>query len=116
MEDGRRARVTILFQQKRFAEAEKIIKDLLANNANDISLLSLFAEVNLQQDKTDIAKQIIDNAIGLSPDSPRLHYIKARVAVLQGNYDEAERNLEQTVKLDSYSADYFAMYAHVKLT
>lgn len=115
MEDGRRARITILFQQKRYAEAEKVIKDLLASNATDVYLLSLLAEANLQQDKTDIAQRTIDNAIGLAPDSARLHYIKARIFILQGNYNEAEYSIKESVSLDPYTADSFAMYAHIKL-
>ncbi len=115
MENGGIARVNILLQQKRFAEAEKILKNLLANDANDVYLLSLLAEVNLQQDRPEIAGRIIDNAIGLSPDAAHLFYIKSRIAVVQDNYYEAEQNIKQAIELDPYDADYFAMLANIRL-
>jgi len=115
-EDNRLSKVGILIQQKKYAEAERILKDLLAEDSNDIQYLTLLSEVNLQQDKYDIARQIIDNAIGLSPDSPHLYYIKSRIAIHQDQYDEAEENIKRSIELDPYDADYFAMLAHFKLS
>jgi len=116
LDDNRLSKVGILIQQKKFAEAERILKDLLAEDSNDIQYLTLLAEVNLQQDKFDIARTIIDSAIGLSPDSPHLYYIKSRIAIHQDNYEEAEENIKRSIELDPYDADYFAMLANFKLS
>jgi len=116
LDDNRLSKVGILIQQKKFAEAERILKDLLAEDSNDIQYLTLLAEVNLQQDKFDIARTIIDSAIGLSPDSPHLYYIKSRIAIHQDNYDEAEENIKRSIELDPYDADYFAMLSNFKLS
>jgi tetratricopeptide (TPR) repeat protein len=113
--DNRLSRVEILLQQKKYAEAEQILKNLLTEDPNKIHFLALLAEVNLQQDKPDVAKRIIDNAIGLSPDTPHLFYIQSRIAIQQGNYDEAEKNIKQSIKLDPCDADYFALLASIKL-
>ena len=115
-DDHRLSKVGILIQQKKFAEAERILKDLLAEDSNDIQYLTLLSEVNLQQDKYEIAGTIIDNAIGLSPDSPHLYYIKSRIAIHQNKYDEAEENIKRSIELDPYDADYFALLAHFKLS
>jgi len=114
-EDHRIAKVTILIQQKKYAEAEKVLKDLISGDVNNIYFLSLLAEVNLQQDKFDTAKTIIENAIGLAPDEPHLFYVKSRIAIQQDDYNEAEKNILQAITLDPYDADYFAFMANIKL-
>jgi tetratricopeptide (TPR) repeat protein len=114
-DDVRLSKVNILIQQKKFAEAEKILKDSLAQDANNIHLLSLLAECNLQQDNLDAATTIINQAIGLSPDTPHLFYIKSRISIQQENYPAAEENGKQAVALDPGDADYHALLANIKL-
>ena len=114
-EDHQLSKVSILIQQKKYTEAEKVLKDLLAADANNIYLLSLLAEVNLQQDRFDVARTLIDNAIGLSPDIPHLFYIKSRIAIQQDEYDEAEKYIMQAIEFNPYDADYFAFLANIKL-
>lgn len=115
-EDHRLSKVEILIQQNKFAEAEKILSDLLTADSNNIHFLSLLAEVNLQQDKFDKASTIIDNAIGLSPDTSYLFYMKSRIAIQQDSLSEAEKNISQAIELDPYEADYFALLANIKLS
>jgi tetratricopeptide (TPR) repeat protein len=114
-EDYRLSKVEILIQQKKFAEAEKILSELLGEDPNNILFLSLLAEVNLQQDKFDQADTIIDSAIGLSPDASHVYYIKSRIAIQQDRLNEAEKLLSQAIELDPYDADYFALLANIRL-
>ena len=114
-EDNRLSKVEILIQQKKFAQAEKLLSDLLGEDSNNIHFLALLAEVNLQQDKFDNANSIINNAIGLSPDAPHLFYIKSRVAIQQDKLSEAEKIIKQAIELDPYDVDYFALLANIKL-
>ncbi|WP_298650127.1 tetratricopeptide repeat protein [uncultured Proteiniphilum sp.] len=114
-EDNRLSKIEILLQQKKFAEAEKILSNLLVEDSNNIHFLSLLAEVYYQQDKFDKANSIIDNAIGLSPDVPYLFYIKSRIAIQQDSLSEAELFIDQAIELDPYDADYFALLANIKL-
>lgn len=114
-DDNRLYKVEILIQQKKYAEADKFIKELLREDPNDIHILALHAEVNLQQDKLDNALSIIENAIGLSPDTPYLYYIKSRVAWLMDNRNEAEESIRQAIELNPYDAEYFAFLASIKL-
>ena len=114
-EDNRLSKVEILIQQKKFADAEKILSDLLTQDSNNIHFLSLLAEVNLQQDKIDRADSIIDNAIGLSPDSSHLFYIKSRIAIQKDNLNDAENYINQAIRLDPYDANIFALLANIKL-
>lgn len=115
-DDNRQLRVEILIQQKKFAEAENILKGLLSQDSGNIQNLSLLSEVYLQQNKLDAAKSIIENAIGISPDSPLLFYIRSRIAIQQDDYKEAETNIRHSIELDPYDADYFALLASIKLS
>lgn len=116
MEDIRLSKVEILIQQKKFAEAEKILSALLSEDSNNFQLLVLLAEVHLQQDNLDKALSVINHAIGLYPDEPHGFYIKCRIALDQDNLNEAEKNINNAIELDPHDADYFALLATIKLT
>jgi tetratricopeptide (TPR) repeat protein len=114
-EDFRLSKVEILIQQKKFTEAEKILRDLLSTDVNNPYLLSLLAEVYFQTDRLDDAIVLIDNAIGLSPDTADLFYIKARIVIHKGDLKEAESLIHHCIQLDPYEASFFALLALVKL-
>jgi tetratricopeptide (TPR) repeat protein len=109
------SKVGILIQQKKYDAAEKILRQLLAQEPTNIHYLALLAQLNLQQDKTDEALSIIEDAIGLSPDTAHLYYIKSRIDIQKDKYDEGEKSIQQAISLDPYTADYFAWFANIKL-
>lgn len=113
--DNQLSKVDILLQQKKYAAAERIIKDLLTEDSGNIQYLSLLAEVNLQQDKFDIARNIIENAIGQAPDSAHLFFMKTRILIQQDDFKGAEENIIHAITLDPYDADYFALLGNIKL-
>jgi tetratricopeptide (TPR) repeat protein len=115
-DDIKLSKVNILIRQKKFAEAERIVKDLLSQDVNNTDFLSLLAEINLQQDKFDVAETLISNAIGIAPDDPHLFYIRSRIAVQQDKFDEAENDLRTAITLDPFDADYFAFLANIRLS
>lgn len=108
-------KVGVLIEQKKFADAEMLLNGLICEDSSNIHVLSLLAEVNLQQDQLDKANSIIENAIGLSPASPQLFYIKSRIAIQQDNLKEAEKIIQQAIVLAPNDADNFALLAHIKL-
>ena len=91
MTDYSLSKIGILIQQKKYDAAEKILRQLLAQEPTNIHYLALLAELNLQQDRLDKAESIIDDAIGLSPDTAHLYYIKSRVDIQKDKYDDADR-------------------------
>jgi tetratricopeptide (TPR) repeat protein len=115
MTDYSLSKVGILIQQKKYEAAEKILRQLLAQEPTNIHYLSLLAELNLQQERIEKAESIIDDAIGLSPDTPHLYYIKSRIDIQKDKYDDAENSIKQSIQLDPYTADYFAWLANIKL-
>ena len=110
------SKIIILFQQEKFAEAERILKDLLSQDVNNTMVLALLAEASLKQDKTEQARKFIDNAIGLEPHSSNLFFIKAQICIDENNLDDAEKFLNQSIELDPSNADGFALLGFVKLT
>jgi len=110
------SRAGILIQQRRYAEAEKLLKDLLSTDPDNVRILMLLAEAQLQQDDLDNAESLIDSAIGLDPEFGYLFYIKARIQIQKDKYAEAEKNLKIALELDPENADYYALWASVKLT
>lgn len=115
MTDHSISKVAILIQQKKYDAAEKILRQLLAQEPTNIHYLSLLAEVNLQQDRLEKAESIVEDAIGLSPDTPHLYFIKSRVDIQKDKYDDAEKSIKQAVELDPYTSDYFAWWSNIKL-
>lgn len=110
------SRASILIQQRRYVEAEKLLKDLLSNNPDNVQLITMLAEVNLQQDDLEKAANLIDTAIGLDPEFGYLFYIKARIDVQKDKYNEAEQSLKLALELDPSNGDYYALWASVKFT
>lgn len=115
MTDIRLSKVEILIQQKKFTEAEKILRELLFTDSNNIHYLILLAEVNLQQDRIGAARELINNAIGIEPDTPYLYYMKARISIQEENLADAEKHVRQAIQYNPYDADYFALLGHIKL-
>lgn len=109
------SKVGILIQQKKYDAAEKILRQLLAQEPTNIHYLALLAELNLQQDRIDKAESIIEDAIGLSPDTAHLYFMKSRIDIQKDKYDDAEKSIQQSISLDPYTADYFAWFANIKL-
>lgn len=109
------SKVGILIQQRKYDAAEKILRQLLAQEPTNIHYLALLAELNLQQDRIDKAESIIEDAIGLSPDTAHLYFIKSRIDIQKDKYDDAEKSIQQSISLDPYTADYFAWAANIKL-
>jgi tetratricopeptide (TPR) repeat protein len=109
------SKVGILIQQKKYEAAEKILRQLLAQEPTNIQYLALLAELNLQQGRIDKAESIVEDAIGLSPDTAHLYFIKSRIEIQKDQYDDAEKSVQQSIELDPYTADYFAWLANIKL-
>jgi tetratricopeptide (TPR) repeat protein len=109
------SKVGILIQQRKYDAAEKILRQLLAQEPTNIQYLALLSELNLAQDKVEESASIIEDAIGLSPDTAHLFFIKSRIDIQKDKYDEGEKSIQQAISLDPYTADYFAWFANIKL-
>ncbi|MCB0824468.1 MAG: tetratricopeptide repeat protein [Bacteroidales bacterium] len=114
-ENNRLSRVQILIQQKKYAEAEKTLNDLLSTDAGNAHYLLYMAEIKLQMENYEMARKIIDSAIGISPDYADLYFQKSRIVQMQENYDEAEEVIRHAILLDPNNSGYYAFQAHLRL-
>jgi tetratricopeptide (TPR) repeat protein len=108
-------RAEILIQQKRYAEAEKILNELLGNDPNNVYILTLLTEACLQLDKNERALTIVETAIGLAPDNAIVHYMKARAVLSLDRYNDAEQCLATSISLEPDFPSAFAFWASIKL-
>ncbi len=115
MNDNKLAKINILIDQKKYAEAERFIKDLLSEDAHDIDLLALLSEVKMGQHQLDVAEEVINTAIGLAPNYAYLFYIKSRIMIQKSDFVEAEKNIQEAIQLDPYDSDFFALLSLIKM-
>lgn len=116
LQDSVFAKIDILIQQGKYAEAEHLLQDMLPQDPENVYLMTLLAQVYIQQQKATEANLMVARAIGLEPDSAPLFYLKTRVQLAQEEYDGAEESIHQAIVLNPNDADYFALHATIKLS
>jgi len=109
------SKILILLEQGKFNEAELILKDLLSKDPDNVTYLSIYGELKIQQEEYEIADELINTCIGLTPNDPNLFYQKARLSLAQEKISDAENYLNQAVNLNPYDADYHALLASIHL-
>jgi tetratricopeptide (TPR) repeat protein len=114
-QDHRISKVEILMQQKKYAEAEQILRDLLSQDSSNVEYLALLSEINLQQERFDIARTLINNAIGITPDAPYLYHTKSRISLAREDYNDAENSVKTAIELDPNDADFYALLGYIRL-
>lgn len=106
-------RAYVLFQQKRYAEAEKSILEVLAIEPGNIQCLLMLAEIKIDSDRIEEALSIVNDAIGLDPDFDPLYHTKARILLEKGQPDAALQVLSEALILDPYEPDYYALQGFI---
>jgi len=99
---GRRALAYAAEHQQagRWREAEKIYRQLLRTNPNDVNALRLLATCSLQADRTREAEQLLLRAIGQAPDYVEARLDLGRLYRDQHRLEAAITQLEQAVELE----------------
>ncbi|WP_026704953.1 tetratricopeptide repeat protein [Flavobacterium soli] len=108
-------RASVLFEQKRFTESQKILNDILVSDPNNVMALIMIAEIKIQQENWDEALKLIENGIAIEPYYDVLFYLKARMHLLQDQTDKALSNINIAIEMDPYEANNFAFKGHVLL-
>ena len=114
-QQGELSKVQILINQKRFAEAKKLLNDLMASNPRDVYFLFLLSEILLHEEDYDGAEKIVNRAISIAPDTDYLFHLKSRIHLAAEAYQEAEQNADLAIQLDPNDDDNLALMAHIKL-
>lgn len=77
---------TALFDLGRFQDAEKLLMDILANNANDLKVLSDLGFVYKNLNQLDKAKEIFLRIVDLSPRHPLARSAENEVWIIDPAY------------------------------
>jgi tetratricopeptide (TPR) repeat protein len=109
------ARIDILFNQKRYADVEKLINELLAQSPNDDYLFYLLSQAHLLQMKFESALELIEIAIGLDPTQAHYVFIKAVIFFDNQSTTNSEYYIHKAIAMDPLFPDFFRVAAAVSL-
>ena len=89
-----------LIEDENFAQADKMLADILKSNPNDISARALYIISAAKQDKLDVAQEQLDKYLPKYNSNPNLHYAQGVVYIKrQASSDMDYRtNSEQLIK------------------
>lgn len=115
MEDNRFAHAVLLYNQRRYADAEKALRDILATDPQQGHALHLLAATFLQQDRHAEARNIAQQVLGMHPHSADAHNLLARIELADDAPTKAEEHAKQAVELDPGDSSNHAVLAFVLL-
>ena len=93
-------RFEIQNQFQLWEEALPLARTLTYQKPNDVACLDLLAQVLMEINYNERAREILERAINLDPDYPAAHLHLAQIYLLQGNLKQAIRELNTTIQLD----------------
>jgi tetratricopeptide (TPR) repeat protein len=108
-------RATLLIQHKRFEDAERELRLLLASEPNHPYALALIGLSKTELGKHDEAIGYLKQALGQQPDNSYFLYLMGLVYLRKDDSKEAEKYLLSAISYDPHNADYFGAVALIKL-
>jgi tetratricopeptide (TPR) repeat protein len=94
-------RARALNDLKRYDEAEKALRQLLAADSKNATLLAELAETKLDQGHASEAQALVDQALQIRPRFARALYVRARALETKGELKQAAENYEYALHSDS---------------
>lgn len=112
--DPQYERALILHQQRRFADAERELKQILSSDPHNANAHAMLGLCLAEQQNLSQATAEADAAVGLAPDMSFAHYVRARVLLDRNRPEEAGAAINEALRLDSFNPDYYAMLASIR--
>jgi tetratricopeptide (TPR) repeat protein len=109
-------KIEILLQQKKYSQAEILLKELLSKDPNDAHILSILAQIDLHFQKIESAKERIDTAIGIQPYVPFYYFVKAQILIFEKKYLESEYYLKKALELNPLDSESYAIWSFIKIS
>lgn len=100
-----------LIELRRYADAEKVFRGILAREPNDHWALHQLAYVMWRQDRAADALPVVMTAMGADPEVSAHQILRSLVLVSLGRLSEALSAADEAIRLDPTSADAFAARA-----
>lgn len=108
-------RASLLIEHKRYGDAEKELRQVLASDPNNVQALALLGITNIEMGKLDEALETIKQALGQQPDNAYMLYLMGLVYTRKDNLKEATKFAQSAISHDPHNADYFGLLAVIKL-
>jgi tetratricopeptide (TPR) repeat protein len=102
--DLHRERGTLLYHQRRYADAERELRAALALEPQAHLPHALLGLTLAKLERFPEASAAADQAIGLAPDEAFCHYVQGLILFMRNRYNEAEPAARQAIQLDPYDA------------
>ena len=96
------------FRQRRIKEAEKILKELIRKNPEDIDSVIILSEIFFETGRKELAYREIEKAVEnvkKKKDRERLLFEKAKLKAKEGRLDEAKSICKEILKMDQAMLD-----------
>ncbi|MCG8586207.1 MAG: tetratricopeptide repeat protein, partial [Pirellulales bacterium] len=102
---ARLERARILVETHRFADAEREAGMALAEEPDSAPAHALLAICLLQREDYAGATEHAEQAVGLAPNEPSMHFMLSGVWMARNYLDKAEAEIRIAIELDPFDAD-----------
>ncbi len=108
-------RATLLIEHRRYSEAERELRLLLASEPNNPYALALIGLCKMQEEKYDEAIAYIKQGLGQQPDNPYFLYLMGLAHFNKQDTREALKFIESAISFDPHNDEYYGAVASIKL-
>lgn len=98
----------LLFDLRRFAEAEAAFGETVCYNPESAAAFAMLAASQCNQRKFTQGRETIEHALQLDPDSDYAHYIRAHALWGNGLLEQAESAISEAIRINPLEPSYFA--------
>jgi tetratricopeptide (TPR) repeat protein len=107
-------RAMILFEQRRYGDAERELKQVLSGDPHDAHAHAMLGLCLAERKDYAGATSEADAAVGLEPALPFAHYVRALVLTDRNRFDEAATAIHDALRLDPFNPDFYALQARIR--
>jgi len=108
-------RASLLIQHRRYEDAQKELRQVLASEPNHPYAHALLGVSSTELGRHDEALEHVKTALGQQPENPYFLYLMGLIYTRKDNLTEATKFVMNAISFDPQNADYFGLLAMIKL-
>lgn len=108
-------RASLLIQHRRYEDAQKELRQILASEPNHPYAHALLGVSFTELGNHDEALKHIETALGQQPDYAYYHYLQGLVRLRKGKQEEAVSSVLTAINFDPHNADYYGLISMIRL-
>ncbi len=106
-------RARLLLQQGRTTDAKKELKQVLSQDPDNDTALSLYGQCLLEEKKTEEAIAVFQQAIAMDPEEGYYFYLLGFAYYQRDEYTQAIGQLSTAIRLEPYQAEFYGLLSHI---